>query len=159
MNVTLTPWEYKAAIDNASTRMAVSKGQGTKDISPTKRTWYDELQIDVLGSCGEIAVAKVVNQFWSPSVNTMHRIADVGADIEVRTTTREDGYLIVRENDADDRWFFLVTGQPPHLTVRGYLLGGDAKRDEWFQPSNNGYRPAWCVPQSALKPIPAKESV
>lgn len=158
MKVTLTPWEYKAAVDLAVTRLAVSRDRGIKDISPRERSWFDLLKIDVLGAAGEMAVAKVLDKFWTPSVNTMHRIADIGTDIEVRTSTRSHSSLIVRENDVDTRWFYLVVGEPPVLDVKGYILGSEAKRDEWFRDGQrDGYRPAWFVPQPYLTPIEERE--
>lgn len=157
MRVPLTPWEYKAAVDLAVTRMAVSIDQGTKDIAHESRDWFERLRVDVLGACGEIAVAKAVNKFWSPSVNTMHRIADVGTNIEVRATDRENGSLIIRGNDDEDRWYFLVTGEPPEMVVRGYIRGADARRDEWVR-NPHGHRTAWFVPQSALLPMPTQEA-
>lgn len=155
MSVTLTPWEYKAAVDLAVTRMAVSIDQGTKDITHEDRDWFDRLKVDVLGACGEVAVAKLTNKFWSPSVNVMHRVADVGHDIEVRSTDRQNGSLIVRPNDDPCRWYFLVTGGPPVLTVCGYIKGEDAQKEEWVR-NPHGHRKAWFVPQSALTPIPER---
>jgi len=151
--VMLTPWEYKAAVELAVTRMAVSIDQGTKDITAKERDWFERLRLDVMGTCGEMAVAKLLGKYWPPSVNTFHSVADIGEHIEVRTRSRDDGELIVRPNDALDRWYVLVTGQAPEMVVRGYIAGFEAVRDEWVQ-NPGGHRPAWFVPQSALKPIP-----
>lgn len=149
MEIALTQWEYKACVDVAVARMATSINGGFSDIHHSERGYMERLKIDVLGACGELAVAKAVNQFWSPSVNTMHKGADVGTDIEVRTTDKPDNCLIVREEDNPDRWYFLVIGNPPHMSVRGFIRGRNARQDAWLR-NPHGHRPAWFVPQEFL---------
>ena len=85
-------------------------------------------------------------------MNTFHSIADVGRNVEVRCTDLADGCLIVRANDAPERWYVLVTGKPPTFTVRGYIRGADARRPEYMRDPH-GHRPAWFVPQSHLTPL------
>jgi hypothetical protein len=149
--VQLTPWEYKQCVDVATTRMSVSIGQKITDIAPGERDYNTRLLIDIRGTCGELAVAKMLNKYWAPSVNTFHVLPDIHPNIEVRTTEQIDGSLIVRENDPEDRWYVLVIGAPPVMDVRGFIRGSDARRDEWMR-NPGGHRPAWFVPQAALTP-------
>lgn len=103
------------------------------------------------GACGEIAAAKVLGRFWSPTVNTF-KAPDIGANIQARTRSRHDYELIIRPKDNPDNLFVLVTGIAPNFTVRGYHVGREAKRDEWKH--DHGARPpAWFVPQDCLRPI------
>lgn len=152
IEVTLTAWEFKAAVDLASTRMAVSNDRGMNHASTYKRTYLERLEEETVGACSEIAVGKALNWFVSPSVNTFHRVADVGQRVEVRGTKLDNGSLIIRDNDADDRWYILVTGEPPNMVVRGRIRGDMAKRDEWVRDPH-GRRKAWFVPQNALLPL------
>jgi hypothetical protein len=150
MDVSLNPWEFKACVDVANQRMVVSETAGMNHSSTYRRDHLTRIQQEITGACGEMAVCKALGKFWSPSVNTFHDVPDIDPNIEVRTTDRENGSLIVRDNDPEDRWYFLVTGVPPLMRVVGAIRGGDAKRDEWVRDPH-GHRPAWFVPQEALK--------
>lgn len=153
MEVTLTVREYAAAVDVAMQRMAASTEAGHNHASTYQRTWLKRLEEETVGACGELAYCKGIGRFWSPTVNTFHETADVGSNVEVRATTREDGSLIIRSNDSPDRWYALVTGTPPLMTIRGRIKGSDARRPE-FQRDPHGHRQAWFVPQSALESPP-----
>lgn len=149
MKVTLTEWEYRHCVDVAAMRMSVSISSGIADINHRERDYNERLLVDVNGVCGEMAVAKAINRFWQPSVNTFHGVPDILPNIEVRSTEKSSGCLIVRDNDPDDRYYFLVTGKPPVFLVHGYMLGAEAKKDEWLR-NPHGHRPAWFVPQPNL---------
>ena len=151
--VTLGHWQFHAAVGAANNRMALSNESGLNNASTYQRGYMRRLHQETIGACGEFAVAKLYGKSWRPSVNTFHIEPDVGSAIEVRATARETGRLIVRDNDADDRWFILVTGKPPNLIVRGRIKGINAKKDKWVR-NPNAHRSAWFVPQSALEPIP-----
>lgn len=108
--------------------------------------------IHIEGACGEYAFCKDRNITWRPTINTFRKEADVGKLWEVKTRSRDDYDLIVRPDDVENRSFILVTGRAPSYTVRGWMIGKDAKRDEWWQ--TYGDRPgAWFVPQEVLLPI------
>lgn len=147
--VKLTVREIAAAVDVAMQRLCASTEAGHNHASTYQRTFLKRLEEETIGACGEIAFCKGLGKFWSPTVNTFHAIADVGKNIEVRATARDDGSLIVRDNDDPDRWYVLVTGEPPVMTIRGRIRGRDAKRDEYLR-NPHGHRQAWFVPQSAL---------
>lgn len=114
----------------------------------------DGLTAHILGAAGEMAVAKVLGRYWGGDVCTFKR-ADIGSNIQVRTRSRHEWDLIIRDDDDGAAYFVLVTGTPGNLCVRGWIKGEDARRDEWRQ-GHGGRPPAWFVPQSALKPMPAK---
>lgn len=94
---------------------------------------HDGLACHILGAAGEMAVAKVLGRYWAGDVCTFKR-PDVGANVQVRTRSRETYDLIVRDDDADEDWFVLVTGNGSKLNVHGFIRGADAKRPEWRAP-------------------------
>ena len=154
MKVTLDAYEYKWAVDVGIARMVTSINSGITDITPNRRDFQERLKIDVQGACGELAVAKGIGKFWSPTVGTFHTEPDIQPDIEVRHTDRADGSLIVRPNDNPDRWYFLVTGTAPEFQIVGYIKGSAARQPAW-ERDPGGHRPAWFVPQTALIPLQA----
>lgn len=105
------------------------------------------------GACGEAAFAKAANVFWTSSVNTFKEGGDVRS-VQVRTRSKHGYELLVRDGDADDSVFVLVTGRAPSYVVRGWIMGRDAKRREWSQ-SHGGREAAYFVPHSALLPVTA----
>lgn len=156
MKVELTWYEFGGCIDVARDRMLTSLAANWNDASTYRRSYLQRLTEEVVGACGERAYCKAQGNYWDGSVNTFHVEPDAARGVEIRTTTREDGSLIVRDNDADDRWFVLVTGTPPVMTVRDCILGVSAKRDEYLRDPH-AHRPAWFVPQSALRPWAPKQ--
>jgi len=158
MDVDLSAHEFATAVHVGMMRMTASANNKHNHASTYQRGYLERLEQEALGACGEIALCKALGYYWVPSVNTFHDVADVGRGIEVRATRRHDGRLIVRDNDPVDRWYVLVTGEPPRLTVRGCIRGHDARRNEW-QRNPHGHRVAWFVPQHALRPPPAQPAL
>lgn len=106
--------------------------------------------VHIEGACGEIAVAKALGAYWSASVNTFKQGGDVGS-LQVRSRSRDDYDLIVRDSDDDAALFVLVTGTAPHYRVRGWIKGSDAKQPEYLR--EHGNRPAaYFVPADCLDP-------
>lgn len=149
IQIKLDPWEFKHCVDVANIRMAISNERDMNHSSTYERGYVERIRQETLGVCGEMAVCKAINKMWKPTVNTFHNVPDVEPNIEVRSTENTNGSLIIRENDDDNRWYFLVIGEPPNVTVVGYIWGANAKQDQWIK-NPNGYRTAWFVPQDAL---------
>lgn len=103
------------------------------------------------GACGEVAAAKAMGRFWSPTVNAF-TAPDIGAEIQVRTRSEHDYELYVRPKDNPAHLFVLVTGKAPAFIVRGYYPGDRARRDEWKKQLGSA-PPSWFVPQADLWPI------
>ena len=101
---------------------------------------------DIEGAAAELAVAKVTNRYWS---GLTKQGVDVGKNAGVRHTPHEDGHLIVYDDDPDEMVMVLVTGTPPVLTVRGWVLAAAAKSPGYRREG----RPAteFWVPQTALR--------
>lgn len=107
-------------------------------------------QKHVEGALGEFALAKVLDRF--PSGAHGFRARDVGK-WQVRTTRHPDGRLILHHSDADDDRFVLVTGVNGDYVLRGWILGRDGKQQKWWVDPSGKNRPAYFVPQSALRPL------
>ena len=108
--------------------------------------------IHIEGAAGEMATAKALNLYYSSSVNVFKSIhGDVGA-LEVRTRSKHEYDLIVRPNDNPDSVYVLVTGISPIYRIRGWILGKDARKDEWWQ-THGGRSGAWFVPVDRLNSI------
>jgi hypothetical protein len=151
--VTLTPREWMQAVQVAAQRVVECIESGLQPdywLDRKGRTWAERLVTDIQGVVGEVTVCKGRNRYFSPTVNTFHGVPDVDGNIEVRCTNLDNGSLIIRANDDPNRWYVLVTGEPPNMCIRGYIRGVDARRDEWLRNPND-HQPAWFVPQSALK--------
>jgi len=109
--------------------------------------WSDHIE----GVCGELAVAKALGVYWTPTVDTFKSGGDVG-DWQVRTRRRADYELLIRDDDADEAPFILVRGRVPLFEVVGWIRGRDGKRDEW-RHAHGGRPPAYFVPAEALLPL------
>ncbi len=114
---------------------------------------HAEWGVDIEGAAAEMAVAKAYNLFWTPVVQRPEELpGDVGRGmhaLQVRSTPREHGRLILHERDKDDAIFVLVTGRIPAFTIRGWIQGKDGKCDRFLHPGDG--RPAFFVPQEHLR--------
>jgi hypothetical protein len=107
--------------------------------------------IDIEGAGGEMAAAKILNLYYSATINTFKVGGDIG-NLQVRTGSKDHHSLIIRSRDRDEDVFVLVVGKAPRYHVVGWIEGRKAKNSEWIK--NPGNRPqAWFVPQSELRPI------
>lgn len=145
--VNLTKMEALIAMEVGGMRHFSSVFNGRQDQHGASGAW--DLHIE--GAMGELCVAKVLGIYWDGAIDVFKR-ADIGSDIQVRTRSRHDYELIVRDNDSTDDRYVLVTGKCPHYIVRGYIFGLDAHVEEW-RKEHGGREPAFFVPQSALSPL------
>lgn len=104
------------------------------------------------GACGEMALAKALGVFWSGTVDQFKRPGGDVLDLEVRTRSRHDYDLLVRQDDRDEAVFVLLTGVAPVYVVRGWMRGSDCKQFE-FMREHGGRECAYFVPQSRLNPM------
>ncbi len=129
-----------------------------RHVAAIKRGLPDKYGMDGLGwnahvegACGELAVAKCMGRFWSGTVNSFKE-ADITGGLQVRTRSKPEYELIVRENDNPEHVYVLVTGIAPRLNVVGWIQGGDARRPDWWK-EYGGRAGAWFVPQAELQPM------
>ena len=106
--------------------------------------------VNIIGIFGEAAVAKALNRFWLPTIDTF-KLPDVG-DFQVRCTTYANGHLIIRDDDPVDDIYILVIDKTPQFFIKGWIRGRDAQRPVYWRTPAEG-DPAWFVPNVALWPI------
>lgn len=111
--------------------------------------WY----FNLVGALGEIAASKAIGAYWPASVKAKKGEPDMPPDWQVRTLASHDYDLIVRDDDADDQRFILVTGNGPEFVVHGWIYGRDAKRPEWRRDRGGRGAPCFWVPQNSLRRI------
>jgi len=149
IDVRLTIYEFVQSVEGAKLRILLSAKSDLNHATTYSRSPIKRLEEETIGVCAEVAFAKWKNRFWLPGLNTFHDKEDVD-NVEVRGTSRPDGCLIIRDNDANDRPFVFVTGDGNLMRLVGWMYGKDAKHDEFMRNPNN-HRPAWFVPQDRLR--------
>lgn len=112
-----------------------------------KHAHNSEWAFDIDGACAELAVAKAMNVHWGGHTATF-KDADV-AGIQVRSTTRLDGHLIIRDNDKENFIYMLVITNCPDYIIIGGISGKKAKSKLKKAPDENGDG-AWWIPQPEL---------
>ena len=110
-DVTLTGYEMAMASDAGRLRNISAIKDGRKS-----KIEGGEWQEHIEGATGEVAAAKLMNVFWGGSVNTFKTGGDIdGTGWEVRTRSKHDYDLVVRDSDPDGRVMILVTGKSPNF--------------------------------------------
>ena len=137
------------AIKLAELRILESKILG---LNPSTTYETDDkaiLERTINGILAELVIGRPFDKFYLPSTNTFHKQADVGHDIEVRSSTNPDSPLWIRDNDDPARRYVLVICDAMKgFIVRGWIYGHEATTDEWWYepPAKEGQdkpRPAW----------------
>lgn len=148
IRVSLTPNERRLAVLVGEWRHAEAVKAGYAD----KHGCDMGLKAHIIGAGGEMACAKGLGVYWEPRVNTF-KDADLsgplGVGIQVRTRTRHDYELIVRDDDADGDDFVLVTVEAGEFRIVGHIYGWAAKNSD-YRRAYGGREPAFFVPHAAL---------
>lgn len=158
MNITLTSFETQVAMLVGRQRQENNSAAGVWNGRRMRQRWgasndyNDCLNRHQQGAAAEMAVAKALGVYWDMVVDYAPNLPDIRPDIEVRTTTRPNGSLIIHPEDDNNRHFYLVVGELPNYNVVGSILGSEAKQARWWRESGVRY-PAYFVPQSALELI------
>lgn len=149
VDLKLTNAELMQAALTGSMRRITSLKEGVdnnRKCREPKSSWAN----DIDGAAAEMAVSKHLGRYWSAHVRQFTG-DDVPGGVQVRSTTYEQGKLIIRDDDPDDAFFVLVVANAPTYSIRGGIFARDAKIDAYFRacdPSEGS--PAWWVPQDAL---------
>lgn len=156
VRVLLTEQELEYAAMIGAKRYYESVTHGRKDNAAVSQH-ESGLWLHIAGACGEIAVAKWAGQYWGGDIGTF-KAADVGSRVQVRTRTKLNGELIVREKDNADHAYVLVTGVGPELFLQGWCWGHEAKQPEYWK-AYGGKPPAYFVPNEKLRPMHLPQTV
>jgi len=138
--------EMKEAASRGVTRQIqnLQKDRKTTHGADPLKAWQQHVE----GCLGEQALAKHLGLYCG-GVGTIFGL-DVGGH-EVRTTSSARGRLIVHKGDRDDARFYHIVGAMGVYTIEGWMLGRDAKREEWWQDPTGMGRPAFFVPNAKLE--------
>ena len=145
MKIKLTDQEMLVGCMTGLTRHIESLTRGMKHRFPEQYP-HQALLNNQLGSCSEMAYAKMIGAYFSHSVNTF-QVPDIGDNIEVRYSNMDK--LKVRMTDRDV-YVVSMSGRLPEFTYNGFIWCEDAKRPEWVKDYNNLGKPAYFVPLSEL---------
>lgn len=152
MRLTLSKQEYWLGTQIGTMRQVSNLYKGRKDAYGAEK--MNGFEININGACGEVAVAKWLNIFYSGNLGDL-AAGDVNhpsVRIEVRTAFEAHYRMILHKKDRDDAIFILLTGTAPEFIVRGWCYGREGKQEKfWADPA--GGRPAYFVPQAELRPI------
>ena len=149
MKVTLTSPEvqYAAYVGTQRRVSAIANQRGDRYGTPFRDPW----SIDIEAAAAELAFAKARDRYWQPLADDPNTLTgDVGR-VQIRSTHRTNGCLITHPTDPDNAPFVLAIGQIPTYTFVGWLWGRETKHQQWWRTDTG--RPAFFVPQSALRPI------
>jgi hypothetical protein len=151
----LAPEIMDVVRDMAARRRESARAKGRQQANFIEGTTWDSLDTEVQSMAAEYVVAHYFDDFeYEPVIGHPDRkegdLVVREHPIEVKSTSREHGSLIVPKK-ALSRPYVLVVSNPPLATIRGWIFSDEAKRDEWFRKDVRS--PAYFVPQSALMPI------
>jgi hypothetical protein len=130
------------AVKVAELRYLEARVGGMNNATTYQSDFVEVMSRDVGGILAEMVVGRKFSRTFLPAINTFHAQADVGEDIEVRSTPHHNGALIVRDNDDPARRYVLVVVDPMRgFAVRGWCYGYEARKDEWHKKGQG--REAW----------------
>jgi hypothetical protein len=130
------------AVKVAELRYLEARVGGMNNATTYQSDFVEVMSRDVGGILAEMVIGRRFDRTFLPAINTFHAKADVGEDIEVRSTPHLNGSLILRDNDDPARRYVLVICDPMlGFAVRGWCYGYEAKTDEWAKTDEG--RPHW----------------
>ena len=115
----------------------------------------EALIIDEHGAAAELGVHLYTGLTWNALSGQFKQLdADVGDDIQVRSTHWPNGGLLCHPGDRPDQRYVCVrTHRLPLLQMVGWAFGYEVMRPEYVRESTG--RPAcWIMPAEALRPMP-----
>jgi hypothetical protein len=144
--------ETYIAAQVGSMRHVASLQQGSFKGTFSRQDWDG----DCNGTIGEMALAKALGTYWSPSIN-VGKAADV-AGYQVRTTTHRDGCLIIRGPDEKNEPYVLCIFEFPRVVIPGWIWLAEAKVDAFRRPADSNGPEAFWVPQKNLRSEPLPQN-
>ena len=152
--ITLTKQEqytcHKAALIRAeNTPDYWDTRSGAYEAAESGLSLHEFIAQDAAATGSEWAVAKVLGYDFDPYLVKGKRIADVGKNIEVKSTKYLTGHLIIQEIDRTEDIAVLVLNKSPEYTVVGCLPIAWAKNERF----RHKVQANWWIPQCNLMPI------
>jgi len=124
-------------------------------ISTRRDFTSDGIKNDIESSAAELAVAKYLNIYpeWSPTPGAVPKfdLRSNGNHLDVKSTERSDGNLLIPHLDMDIL-YFLVCGTMPRKQIIGCLKGDLVpERGQWRE--DLPHQACWFVPAERLNQI------
>jgi hypothetical protein len=136
--------DYAINVEIAKLRNWESITKGLKDTGTATRE--REMDMHIVGCCGEYALALLLDKAWNPGVNVFRSRPDVGEE-EVRARVKGEMEIFYTSRDEGNHRYWLVTGRPPFLTVQGWARLEDLKA----VPLRDGDKKAVRCPGGLMK--------
>lgn len=159
IHISLEPWEYEWAKHVGTMRDEINRPKRNAAYYDESRMDSDNARANTLACCGEMAVAKHLNRYWSGDYwplnrhnEFMHK-ADIKPNIEVRRITKPDNPLVIRERDAKKNRIMFLTYVDPKRYLSVMIIGWkDAKTGyaDGVQPHWDQTGTARVYPQEKL---------
>lgn len=159
--VELTPQESEYAATSGLERYQSQRAANRRD--GKSRAQDDGTALDRVGAIGECAVSKALNIPWDgrfKEIPEWHAWRIEGHDcsgIEVKSTTRTRGRLLIRGNEPlkPTTPYVLAIVEPTtyqRVLLIGWALGSEVMiPNNWKDESDGMPRPCWAHEQSALR--------
>ena len=151
LKITLTEKQLSYAKAMGKKRHSYDKTLGVKGAYNISKKDNDSDHIDIQGCIAEYAVSLALDKEWIGFATDFQNInADVGSNLQVRSTYHPYGNLILHPKDKDEQIFILVRLHDlPCVDIMGWALGKDIKQKRyWSEPVPN--RPCYLYPYQLL---------
>jgi hypothetical protein len=137
------------AIKIAELRHTASRNLKCNINTTYQSDFLEILTREVNGILAELVIGRAFSKDYMVGINTFHKQADVGHDIEVRSSTDPNRPLTVRDNDDLSRRYVLVISDVMRgYIVKGWVYGYEAAQPQWrYEPEpkqgQEKQRPCW----------------
>jgi hypothetical protein len=150
VEIRLTSSEMMAA---ATVGVMRRVGSLYKQMDTNRHAPHSSWATDIDGAAAEMAVSKYLGRYWGAHTKNFHG-KDVEGGIQVRSTTRADGHLIIRETDKEpEDIFVLVFANAPTYVIQGCIACKLGKTDKYFREGNGTGSDAWWIPRNQLEDL------
>ena len=148
IHVLLNYQDYVHAAYGGFTRYVNNRANGKQETRGASQENGWDIQIN--GALGEAVVARALGTFWAPG----HRGGADVANYQVRATPLR--FLCLHDDDRHKGIYILARWNRDNSRewiVRGWLDAQDGVKPEYWSDKYNNGRPAYWVPETALRSI------
>jgi hypothetical protein len=149
-----TPEERRLAMEEGMRRQSVNEAKGLRGRNKGPRFGDKALEVHLLGAAGEMAVASYMGlkEHLYAEREARRGSDDLPGGIDVKTRSKHKYDLLVQRRSDPAKKFVLVTIENQKTLLHGWCYGSEAMDEKYWADPARG-RPAYFVPQSALRPM------
>lgn len=156
----LTPERIEEAKAVGRQRLVIARRRDRTQIygTPDEET---RSEIDEWGCVAEMAVSDYTGLVWNRQLREEmpEKPPDVGESIDAKWTKHPKGHLITHDRDLNERYFVLVCGKPPQMTITGWLQAYETKLPERQNHPKARSPDDYWTPQENLAPTGALKNM